>query len=92
MKQVSANTAPLLGNHSMENSFVTLGLFIIDEFTFMDEDGRPTGRYLAPQIGGGGTYAAIGARIWYAQIDVIGSGQEHCLLQPGLGCPQVKLG
>jgi len=33
----------------MENSFVTLGLFIIDEFTFEDEDGRPTGRFLAPQ-------------------------------------------
>jgi hypothetical protein len=33
----------------MENSFVTLGLFIIDEFTFMDEDGQPTGRYLTPQ-------------------------------------------
>jgi len=48
----------------MENSFVTLGFFIIDEFTFMDEHGRPTGRYLTPQIGGGGTYAAIGARIW----------------------------
>ncbi|KAF8803908.1 Ribokinase-like protein [Phlegmacium glaucopus] len=48
----------------MENSFVTLGMFIIDEFTFEDEDGRPTGQFLAPQIGGGGTYAAIGARIW----------------------------
>ncbi|KAF8901708.1 Ribokinase-like protein [Gymnopilus junonius] len=48
-------------------SFVTLGMFIIDEFLFMDEDGQPTGRTLEPQgsrIGGGGTYAAIGARIW----------------------------
>jgi hypothetical protein len=33
----------------MENIFVTLGMFIIDEFTFMDENGRPTGRSLAPQ-------------------------------------------
>ncbi|KAF9534408.1 Ribokinase-like protein [Crepidotus variabilis] len=45
-------------------TFVTLGMFIIDEFSFTDEQGNPTGRTLAPQIGGGGTYAAIGARIW----------------------------
>ncbi|KAL0949572.1 hypothetical protein HGRIS_009621 [Hohenbuehelia grisea] len=44
--------------------FVTLGMFIVDEFAFADEDGRPTGKIAAPQIGGGGTYAAIGARIW----------------------------
>ncbi|KAF8164977.1 Ribokinase-like protein [Crassisporium funariophilum] len=35
--------------------FVTLGMFIVDEFSFMDEDG---------QLTGGGTYAAIGARLW----------------------------
>lgn len=44
--------------------FVTLGLFIIDEFSFADENGTPTGRVVAPEIGGGGTYAAVGARIW----------------------------
>ncbi|KAK0453374.1 Ribokinase-like protein [Armillaria borealis] len=44
--------------------FVTLGMFIIDEFSFLDDDGNPTGKELAPQIGGGGTYAAVGARIW----------------------------
>ncbi|KII95784.1 hypothetical protein PLICRDRAFT_693926 [Plicaturopsis crispa FD-325 SS-3] len=44
--------------------FVTLGMFIIDEFTFSDEDGKPTGQTLPPQIGGGGTYANVGARIW----------------------------
>ncbi|KAF5321091.1 hypothetical protein D9619_000958 [Psilocybe cf. subviscida] len=44
--------------------FVTLGMFIIDAFSFMDEAGNPTGRTLEPQIGGGGTYASIGARIW----------------------------
>ncbi|KAI0002985.1 Ribokinase-like protein [Russula compacta] len=44
--------------------FVSLGLFIIDEFAFMDAAGKPTGRTLSPQIGGGGTYANIGARIW----------------------------
>ncbi|PPQ77752.1 hypothetical protein CVT25_011187 [Psilocybe cyanescens] len=30
-------------------SFVTLGMFIIDEFSFMDGEGRPTGRTLEPQ-------------------------------------------
>lgn len=65
--------------------FVSLGMFIIDEFTFVDDKGEPTGQTLPPQvralsicsiriynsklpcddqIGGGGTYAAIGARIW----------------------------
>ncbi|KAI6105531.1 Ribokinase-like protein [Pisolithus sp. B1] len=44
--------------------FVTLGMFIIDEFSFADQDGKPTGKTLPSQIGGGGTYAAIGARIW----------------------------
>ncbi|KZT72640.1 Ribokinase-like protein [Daedalea quercina L-15889] len=55
--------------------FTTLGMFIIDEFQFHDEEDRPTGRSLPAQessksdaciihIGGGGTYAAIGARIW----------------------------
>ncbi|OJA15306.1 hypothetical protein AZE42_00950 [Rhizopogon vesiculosus] len=40
--------------------FVTFGMFIIDEFDFADEQGKPTGQ----TIGGGGTYATIGARIW----------------------------
>ncbi|KAJ6629207.1 Ribokinase-like protein [Mycena sp. CBHHK59/15] len=44
--------------------FVTLGMFIIDEFSFLDDDGNPIPKTLAPQIGGGGTYASIGARIW----------------------------
>ncbi|KAJ7047556.1 Ribokinase-like protein [Mycena alexandri] len=42
--------------------FVTLGMFIIDEFSIITATG--ISRTLAPQIGGGGTYAAIGARIW----------------------------
>lgn len=29
--------------------FVTLGMFIIDEFAFLDDHGQPTGRTLAPQ-------------------------------------------
>ncbi|KAH9179974.1 Ribokinase-like protein [Lactarius sanguifluus] len=41
-------------------------MFIIDEFAFLDHAGNPTGRALDPQegIGGGGTYANIGARLW----------------------------
>jgi hypothetical protein len=34
---------------AIPKSFVTLGLFIIDEFAFMDEHGQPTGRVLEPQ-------------------------------------------
>lgn len=30
-------------------SFVTLGMFIIDEFSFLDKEGLPTGRSIAPQ-------------------------------------------
>jgi len=39
-------------------------MFIIDQFEFLDEEGKETGKTLDPQIGGGGTYAAIGARVW----------------------------
>ncbi|KAI0370226.1 Ribokinase-like protein [Pilatotrama ljubarskyi] len=51
-------------SHNAPRDFVSLGMFIIDEFSFADEDGKSTGKMLAPQIGGGGTYAAIGSRIW----------------------------
>ena len=30
--------------------FVTLGMFIIDDFEFLDEDGNPTGKELPPQV------------------------------------------
>ncbi|KAI9466751.1 Ribokinase-like protein [Lactarius psammicola] len=51
---------------SESRKFVSLGMFIIDEFAFLDHAGNPTGRALDPQegIGGGGTYANIGARLW----------------------------
>jgi hypothetical protein len=69
---------------SASRHFVTLGMFVVDEFSYLDEDRRPTGKSLDPQerlvyhilvltrslfemcdqIGGGGTYAAIGARVW----------------------------
>ncbi|KAG8218408.1 Ribokinase-like protein [Butyriboletus roseoflavus] len=44
--------------------FVSVGLFIIDEFAFADSDGTPIQKSFPNQIGGGGTYATIGARIW----------------------------
>jgi len=44
--------------------FTSLGMFIVDEFEYRDARGELTGQSKAPQIGGGGTYAAIGARIW----------------------------
>ena len=67
---------------SPPRKFVTLGMFIIDEFLYLDESGGPTEKSIPPQvssansrlslvlnlphhqIGGGGTYANIGARIW----------------------------
>ncbi|OCH94244.1 Ribokinase-like protein [Obba rivulosa] len=48
----------------MAPQLVTLGMFIIDEFEYQDEHGNPTGQTLPSQIGGGGTYASVGARIW----------------------------
>ncbi|KZO92220.1 Ribokinase-like protein, partial [Calocera viscosa TUFC12733] len=51
----------------------TLGMFIVDEFRFLKEDGSPSGRTQEPEIGGGGTYCAVGARIWLppSQIGMI---------------------
>ncbi|KAI0650075.1 Ribokinase-like protein [Trametes meyenii] len=60
----------MASQQSLARDFVSLGMFIIDEFSFADEDGNPTGRTLAPQIGGGGTYAAMGARIWLSPSKV----------------------
>jgi hypothetical protein len=33
-----------------QRQFVSLGMFIVDEFLFEDEDGNPTGRNLDPQV------------------------------------------
>jgi len=30
--------------------FVTLGMFIIDDFEFLDENGKATGKEVAPQV------------------------------------------
>ncbi|KAF7800009.1 hypothetical protein EIP86_011252 [Pleurotus ostreatoroseus] len=43
------------GSDSKHRQFMSLGMFIIDEFSYLDEDGQPTGRTLPEQIGGGGT-------------------------------------
>ena len=34
-----------------QRQFVSLGMFIVDQFLFEDEDGNPTGRNLDPQVG-----------------------------------------
>ncbi|KAJ3909214.1 Ribokinase-like protein [Lentinula edodes] len=44
-------------------TFVTLGMFIIDEFSYTDLEGKST-KATTFEIGGGGTYATIGTRIW----------------------------
>lgn len=51
----------------------TLGMFIIDTFRFEDEEfGTNLGdRGLGEQIGGGGTYFAIGARVWLSPEKVM---------------------
>ncbi|CAG7849441.1 SubName: Full=Uncharacterized protein {ECO:0000313/EMBL:KIM33423.1} [Serendipita indica DSM 11827] len=51
---------------SLDRVFMTLGMFIMDRFEYLDESGQPTGREAQEQtkIGGGGTYASIGARMF----------------------------
>jgi hypothetical protein len=36
-------------NMAAQKSFVTLGMFIIDEFSFSDDNGVPSGRTMLPQ-------------------------------------------
>ncbi|EJD53853.1 Ribokinase-like protein [Auricularia subglabra TFB-10046 SS5] len=59
-----------MSDHPHRKAFATLGLFIIDDFDFLTADGKPTGQTREPQIGGGGTYAAIGARIWLSPHNI----------------------
>ncbi|KAL5488120.1 hypothetical protein ACEPAI_6228 [Sanghuangporus weigelae] len=66
----------------MAPHFVTLGLFIIDEFEYLDDQGNQTGRSQQPQIGGGGTYSAIGARIW------LSPGKIGMIVDRGMDFPQ----
>jgi hypothetical protein len=39
----------MMENTNDSLAFVTLSMFIIDEFSFLDEQGRPTGRSFPPQ-------------------------------------------
>ncbi|VDC06889.1 unnamed protein product [Peniophora sp. CBMAI 1063] len=55
---------------SERRAVVTLGMFIIDEFSYTDAEGNPTGQTRKPEIGGGGTYAGIGARIWLPASEI----------------------
>ncbi|CAE7168703.1 unnamed protein product [Rhizoctonia solani] len=53
----------------MPKHIVSLALFILDEFEFLDVAGKPTGKTLPTQIGGG-TYTTVGARIWLPASEV----------------------
>ena len=37
---------------AVQPHFVTLGMFIVDEFSYLNEDGRPDDRVSEPQAGG----------------------------------------
>ncbi|CAE6419714.1 unnamed protein product [Rhizoctonia solani] len=53
----------------MPKHLVSLGLFILDEFEFLDVMGKSAGKTISTQIGGG-TYTAIGARIWLSASEI----------------------
>ncbi|KAH8830317.1 Ribokinase-like protein, partial [Flagelloscypha sp. PMI_526] len=61
---------------SSSKHFVSLGMFIVDEFSFKTTTGESINKSIPSQvasaftIGGGGTYAALGARIWLSAEDV----------------------
>ncbi|TDL29323.1 Ribokinase-like protein [Rickenella mellea] len=55
---------------TITKQFVTLGMFIIDEFQYLDENGDAAGKS-QPSQESQGTYAAVGARIWLPP-DMIG--------------------
>ncbi len=44
--------------------FSTLGMFIIDTFEFKDATDFPPDFQMVDRIGGAGTFASVGARIW----------------------------
>ncbi|TIC23638.1 Ribokinase-like protein [Wallemia mellicola] len=50
---------------SLEKDIITLGMFIVDEFEYRHLNGElDTSKQTSSQIGGGGTYAIIGSRMW----------------------------
>jgi hypothetical protein len=40
----------MMSHGQLQRQFVTLGMFIIDQFSFEDEDGKPTGKTQAPEV------------------------------------------
>ena len=49
--ELSAAREDMISNsNSTARQFVSLGMFIIDEFSFADEQGVPTGKITAPQV------------------------------------------
>lgn len=70
-KEIEENTIDVLLSRLPPNSkgrITTLGMFIIDTFSFLTDSGDPVAsdarKEKQPQIGGGGTYFIIGARIF----------------------------
>ncbi len=41
--------ATMSSSYNASRSFVSIGMFIIDEFSFADKDGKPTGKTMAAQ-------------------------------------------
>lgn len=70
----ATSTAKSSAAKTNQPTVLTLGMFIIDEFSYLAADGHidPSRQAPAPQIGGGGTYAIIGARIWSACLNLPG--------------------
>ncbi|GAA5896939.1 hypothetical protein JCM8208_006118 [Rhodotorula glutinis] len=49
----------------------SLGTALLDEFRWLDGDGRESSRPREVRLGGGGTYAAIGARVWTREVGLL---------------------
>lgn len=44
--------SPAMADATHRKVFATIGMFIIDDFDFLDEDGKPTGQTRDPQVHG----------------------------------------
>jgi hypothetical protein len=53
-----------------QRQFVSLGMFIVDQFLFEDEDGNPTGRSLDPQVGLRAEMKETVSRTSFARMDL----------------------
>ncbi|KIJ56538.1 hypothetical protein M422DRAFT_22703 [Sphaerobolus stellatus SS14] len=63
-------TTEVSNTAAMRKVLCSLGMFIIDEFEYRDADNNLLEHQKAPQVGGGGTYAAIGARTFLPARDI----------------------